>query len=422
MKKILIMALNLIMAVLMLTGCMYDVAGDDNIINPDPEAPIEPIDPNIPASELKFYSGSFGSMNTVISFSMYAPNKNIADRVYSRLKSIYSAYDTVADDGFDSAYGQNYDSELARLNHDRALVNPSKPLVDLITFADLMREETNGYFNPYLGELNHMWKKYIDGIGAAPSQGEMMYFTGIARETSFSYENNVLTLKGEGLVDLGGVAKGYATNKAYEYLKAANVKHFVLNAGSSNIVVGSNLKNEGYNVGISYVFGYPNKTPKLEVKNGTFHVDDIDTKLKSKSNVSLNYGETLTGTPKNGDIFFNTETSEYFVAENGAYRLKGSLSLTNLNVKNLGVCTSNPGQQHKKGDRKAHHLINAFTGKPSNIRDSVTILGVDSGRLDAYSTAIFSMSDEEAISFIKEKGLQGLLVKDDQVYYRTEGL
>lgn len=409
MRKLFITLLGL---VCLLTGCMYDTN------NPSDK----------PTDYGKLYSGAFNSMGTAISFQMYASSQTEANKIFDGIKNIYNTYDKISDDGFDVWFGQDDSSELAQLNKNREL-EVSNELKELLEFSVLMQEETNGYFNPFMGNLNHEWKEYLEkgpmGAALKPTDTEVKFYLNEANNTSLAIEGNKVIVNGDGNIDLGGVAKGYATNKAYEYLKQNNVKYYLLNAGSSNILLGEKPEVKDYNVGISYVYGYPNENPKLEVKDGTIYIDEINTNVKASNNAKILVGkdDILDVDPAGNDYYFNMANATLYEFTSDYFKAVYQAVLTTISESNIGVCTSSPSEQHYyDGDMMVHHLINPKTGYPADIRDSVTILGSDSGRLDAYSTAIFSMSDEEAISFLKEKQIKGIFSKEGKIVYKSEGI
>lgn len=414
MRKVLLVFLSLIT---LLTGCMYDTNNPNN-----------PGDIGNSSDYGKLYSGSFRAMGTVISFQMYSKSEAEANKIFDGLKEIYATYDAISDDGYDAWYGQDNSSELAQLNLKRSL-EVSSELVELLEFAVLMQEETSGYFNPFMGNLNHEWKEYLEkgpyGMSVKPSEGEVLFYLNEANNTSLTISDNQITINGEGNIDLGGVAKGYATNKAYEYLDDMGVKYYLLNAGSSNILLGEKPEVKNYNVGISYVYGYPNQEPKLEIKAGTIHLDGIDTQVKASSDARFYVGteDVYDVGYDKCDYYFNLNDACLYQITKENFSLLYQAVLTTISASDTGVCTSSPAEQHyDDGEMLVHHLINPKTGYPAAIRDSVTILGLDSGRLDAYSTAIFSMSEAEALAFMKEHNLKGLFSKAGEIIYQSEGL
>ena len=61
-------------------------------------------------------------------------------------------------------------------------------------------------------------------------------------------------------------------------------------------------------------------------------------------------------------------------------------------------------------------MLNPFTGLPSNYYTNVNVICDDATLCDAYSTAIFSMSVEDAIKFAEENKIDILLYNDDILY------
>ena len=85
--------------------------------------------------------------------------------------------------------------------------------------------------------------------------------------------------------------------------------------------------------------------------------------------------------------------------------------------------TSSPAEQHLEvNGTYYHHLVSPFTGLPVNNVDSVTVLGTDSGYLDALSTALFVMPEEVRDAYVKEHDLKVILTKNGQVVKETAGL
>lgn len=184
---------------------------------------------------------TFYAMDTIINLTFYNTENS---SVYAKeVENIYLKYDMVADD-----YNENSIINAYKLNELRE-ATVSKELKELIEFSIEMYNNTNGYYNPFIGRLSHKWKdslakKEVLASNIVENELEIMNNTSI--------EINALNIKIKGLgnIDLGGVAKGYATSKAKEYLESKGVSYYLLNAGSSNIVLGSKA-NDSFIVGLS---------------------------------------------------------------------------------------------------------------------------------------------------------------------------
>ena len=89
-----------------------------------------------------------------------------------------------------------------------------------------------------------------------------------------------------------------------------------------------------------------------------------------------------------------------------------------LETINNSVSTSSGKHQNVEIDGvRYHHLINPFTGMPTNNFDNVNVIMPDAMIGDAYSTAIFGMSFEDAKEFIIEKDISAILYKDGKIIF-----
>lgn len=233
------------------------------------------------------------------------------------------------------------------INEKRTL-EVSDKLIDIIKYSVNLIEDTNGYFNPFMGRLSAIWKDTIKS-GKLPSDELIKSEVEIVKNTSVEVEGNRVTIKGDGDIDLGGVVKGYALEWIRNYLNSNKVINYILDCGSSSVYVGS-------------------KTTKISISK-PYNSGYIDT----------------------------------------------------LSIENKGVATSNGKHQNVVIDGKRyHHLISPFTGYPSNTFDSVSVIaGIDNGLMDAYSTAIFSMTEDEAKEFSKKKGIDLILYSGDTVVHHS---
>jgi thiamine biosynthesis lipoprotein len=73
-----------------------------------------------------------------------------------------------------------------------------------------------------------------------------------------------------------------------------------------------------------------------------------------------------------------------------------------IKEKNLVISCSSPQNQYIKIDNNYyHHLLNPFTGYPSNTFDSVFVLNNNPMEGDYYSTALFNMSYSDCVNYSK---------------------
>ena len=117
-------------------------------------------------------------------------------------------------------------------------------LYDLLKVSFDVNKE-NSYFNPFCGSLSKKWKdslskkQLLDDITINEELEKMNN-----SQITFK-ENNTIDKIGEAEIDLGAIAKGYALDKAYEYLKVNNYNHYLINAGSSSVLLGEKDTKDG---------------------------------------------------------------------------------------------------------------------------------------------------------------------------------
>lgn len=187
-------------------------------------------------------SYTFYAMDTFISLTFY--NTDNSKDIARTVETIYLTYENIADDFKESENETN----VYNLNLKRE-ADVSSELKELLEFSLEMYKDTKGYFNPFIGRLSHLWKASLEE-GKLVEDGVIQEELKIMNETSLEFSGLHAKLIGNGNIDLGGVAKGYATSKAKGYLDSIDCHSYLLNAGSSNIVLG-NKNGKPFTVGLS---------------------------------------------------------------------------------------------------------------------------------------------------------------------------
>ena len=175
------------------------------------------------------------ALNTTIDVTFY--NTDNYELHYKKIKEIYNDVSRIASD-FESNYNE---TSVYDLNQKRK-INSSLILVDLINKALYYKELTNGYYNPFIGRISHIWKEALD-TKLLPDENLINSEIEIMNNTNIVINEDTITLIGDGNLDLGGIAKGYATELVYQYLKENNITGYLIDAGNSSITLGSKGKN-----------------------------------------------------------------------------------------------------------------------------------------------------------------------------------
>ncbi len=128
------------------------------------------------------------------------------------------------------------DSEIAALNRGE-LITASEDTLRILKESVMLSEETGGAFDITAGSLTKLWRQAMrdERIPNTREISEALRHTGAAGIRVFG---NRVKLKRGWSVDLGGIAKGYALDRALELLKSTGTENAVLNLGGTIGVTG----------------------------------------------------------------------------------------------------------------------------------------------------------------------------------------
>ena len=343
-KRILSLALAVVLALSVFTGC------------------------EAKPKQAKFNGTIWDSFDTIISIVSFNDNEEQFNDFMKTARERYSYYHKLFD-----IYNNYPDMVNAKTINDNAGIQPvevEKELFDLIKFSIEWHEKTDGKVNIAMGSVLKIWhdvRTYAEFN--EPILPDMEKLEEANKHTSI--ENIILDEENmtvyisdpECSIDLGAVAKGYATELICDELgeKYAN---FAISAGG-NVKVNGHPQDGRTRWGIG-------------IQNPV--VDD---------NFQMMGG--------NLDLAF----------------LYGDLSL---------VCSGGYQRFFVLDGQRYHHLIDPETLFPKNTYDGVSILCEDSGMADALSTAVFMMEPEEALAFIDTiPDAECILVTEDGQISMTEG-
>lgn len=345
---------------------------------------------------VNFSYSSFDYMDTYVALNGVARSDQEAKAVIQEVQRLYALYHDLSTGYQPLAEDSPYLENIYTLNFKVGqTLEIDQELYDMIAFAETVKVQTNGYFDIAIGKIVDRWKSIIldqdpieigskvwilpkkiyGTVESSTMSGtrEIIKIVGdereyhiseLAREMDETRFNNVLAqvaaistedfkitlsedqgkfyIRLEGVhikLDVGAIAKGYATQKVYEYLKSVPIIDFSLSAGSSSIALGQNPNREG---GIYIVaLTNPLKTMNTAQTYGKIYVKD-----------------TTVTTSANHEQFFMFEGLRY------------------------------------------HHIISPVTKRPMQYYHSITMIGQDAGYLDAVATALYSMPEAMLVEWL----------------------
>ncbi len=327
-------------------------------------------------SELLTRTQWFFSMSTQVTVRLHVEKEEDFETHFNEIKNIYDTYHVLTDN-FQSADSEEvlsiYDiNEIVNSNEaeDETSIEIDQKLFELLELGLEVEELTDGYFNMTMGYIIDIWKDIFytddDGLKVPRVVGskvpdDVINQAKIDAKAIEIIENPItleviegkymLTMKKGAKLDLGAIAKGYATQKAVEYLKDVNMKHYMIDAGSSSISVGVK----------------PSET------NKEFIINLLDPERHLF-----------------GDVYGQTRMTDTTITTSAYYK-----------------------QYVEDNDGRIYtHIVSPKTKEPSSYYYSLTLISPDAGLLDGLSTALYCMPIDVLELFLDQNEGIELIGKD----------
>lgn len=274
------------------------------------------------------------------SFQTYLQRTNESFLYYNRLFDRYHTYEGIAN---------------IKTINDQAGKEPVKvdqEIIDVLLMAKEYSSQSNGQYDVTFGAVLEIWHRYREaatenGKSAIPTTDELneaKQHTGwdkieIDEQNQTVYINDPLAS-----LDLGSVAKGYASEQCAKALMEAGLAHAIINAGGNVRIIGKKADDTPWSVGIQL----PSATENASL--ATIYIDQ--------------------------DRSFVT-SGDY----QRAYEYEGKMY---------------------------HHIIDPQTLMPASYMRSVTVIADDSGLADILSTTLFAMSYEDGCAYLEKLRQNGI--------------
>jgi thiamine biosynthesis lipoprotein len=174
-----------------------------------------------------------------------------------RVESVFSAYDAASEI-----------SKINRLTKGEELKISAEAFY-LIDKAMAYSDRTGGAFDITVKPLIDIWAK-AKADGKVPSEIEIksaMEKVGSSAIILDKSRFSIVFAKPGMAIDLGGVAKGYAVDRAIKTLKESGIKSAIVHAGGDMYCLGSRSGDKSWKVGIQHPRNERAITYELEVKN-----------------------------------------------------------------------------------------------------------------------------------------------------------
>jgi thiamine biosynthesis lipoprotein len=173
-------------------------------------------------------------MGTFVTITVYDEDKNKAsgsiDKAFSEIERI---------DDLLSEYKNQ--SQVYILNDQGYMIAPSPDLMYNIERSIYYGNFTNGSFDITVKPILDLFSESFKDYGEPPTDGQIkktLLYVDYSK-IRFSRANNIIVLQDNMKVTLGGIAKGYAIDKAIEVLQKNGIQHALVNAGGDMCAIGT---------------------------------------------------------------------------------------------------------------------------------------------------------------------------------------
>jgi thiamine biosynthesis lipoprotein len=293
-------------------------------------------------------------MDTLVTITVVADSAERAEKAMERAFGEIGKLDTLL-----NFFSEN--SELSMINRNAGLagVRVSPETMEVLERAIETSEKTGGAFDVTIGPEISQWNFPLK---TKPEDDSIKRHLGLVnyRLIQLDKARSTVRLKEKGmLMDLGGIVKGYAADKAVEELKKNGIRSALVSVAGDIKAFGRKPDGKGWKVGIMN----PRSTEKS---------------TEIMAIVELNDEAISTA----GDY------QRYFILEG----------------------------------RRFHHILDPKTGYPAHECRSVSVIARNGVYSDPFSTGIFVMGPEKGIELLMRMGFEGLIVDKDGAIHTTPGL
>jgi len=219
----------------------------------------------------KMYKDTRVSLYTIVTVTVYADSKQDAtiaiDETFNEMDRLGKLLNFYSDD-----------SEVSKINQMAGIkpVKVSQDTVQVIKKALYISKVTDGAFDITIGAIVKLWdfeKKILPDEKDIKAKLHLVNYKNVVIDENKS----TVFLKRKGMkIDLGGIAKGYATDRAVEVLKEHGIREGIVVVGGEVKPFGKKPDGEAWRVGI--------RNPDQKVKEGeVFAIIELDGKAISTS-------------------------------------------------------------------------------------------------------------------------------------------
>lgn len=198
---------------------------------------------------LEIYQTAKPLMGTVVSMAVVSQD---AQRAYEALDAAFEEMARL--EAMMSVFRE--DSELSRVNREASQhpVTVSHELYEVIELSLHISQITRGAFDITVGPLMNLWPFYKNEKRLPSSQAlqEALSRVGYGHVVLSSKDRSVFLAVPGMALDLGGIAKGFAIDRAVNVLKGRGIPAALVNAGGDILAYGTKPDGQPWRIGLQH--------------------------------------------------------------------------------------------------------------------------------------------------------------------------
>ena len=211
------------------------------------------------AEKNKYSAYSMDYFDTVITITGYENSQEAFDSVskemlelfgeYHKLYTIYHRFDGI----------ENLCTINELVNGEHRTVKVDRRIIDMLLYAKEMYTLTNGTMNVAMGSVLSLWHDYRTIGKDNPDEASLPPMESLKKASAHTNienlvideANNTVTITDPQMtLDVGAIAKGYATEQIAKYFEEKGITRYVLNVGGNVRTLGAKADGSDWTVGI----------------------------------------------------------------------------------------------------------------------------------------------------------------------------
>ncbi len=320
----------------------------------------------------KIYRKSKILMDTFVTITVVSNSENSAGKAIDNAFSEIERLEKLSN--FFSS-----ESEVSRINKNAGIleVKVSPDILDILDKALYVSEKTEGAFDVTIGPVISLYdfhKKIKPEESAVKKNLSLVNY----RELIIDRNKSAAFLKKRGmLIDLGGISKGYAADKAVETLKRNGINSGLVSIAGDIKAFGLKPDGKLWRIGI--------RNPRIP---STPPLEKVGTTRNREGKGGFS-----------DDIMATIELSDMAISTSGDYER----------------CFILDGKRY-------HHLLSPKTGYPAEGCQSVSVITKECAFTDAFATGIFILGPGKGLKVLEKMGFDGIIVDSQGKVHTTPNI